>query len=408
MEKLLVFIYLGYMFIAIYFLVLFLMIYWNNRKNLFEIPSVTKEYSISVLIPAYNESNTIEDTIHAVMASSYPIKEVIVLNDGSKDDTGKKAEGLKRKYKNLIVVNKENSGKADSLNRGIEMAKGDLVAVVDADSYPEKDAFRKLVGFFDDEKVALATPYIVPRNREKFLEKLQVVEYCVIAFTRKLLGFVDGIYVAPGPLALYRKVVLDEIGGFDKGNLTEDIEITWRITKAGYKREMCLDSVATTTTPDKWKMWFKQRRRWVLGGLQCIMKYKNSFLRHGMLGFFIWPFFVLQVFLGLIGLSIFAYLAVSRFISNYIYLTYSVDIGSPIITANDLMITPDFLNYLGAVLFLFGIFFTLMVLYVMKDSILKKQNIFNFAFYFIIYITVQPFILLTALYHYFRGIRKWR
>ncbi|MDP2628661.1 MAG: glycosyltransferase family 2 protein [Nanoarchaeota archaeon] len=401
-------IYLAYMFVAIYFLSFFMTLFFRNRKFLFDSPTTKKKYSISVLVPAYNEGKTISDTIGAIFDSDYPVKEIIVLNDGSQDNTEKVVGKLMEKYSRLKILNKKNSGKADSLNQGIKIAKGDLIAVVDADSYPSKDAFGKLVGYFDDEKVGVATCSIVPKNKNNFLEKMQVIEYNVIAFTRKLLGFVDGIYVTPGPLALYRKSALIKIGGFDKENMTEDIEATWHLVKEGYRREMNLSGKVTTTVPNKYKAWFNQRRRWSMGGLQCILKYKKNFFKKGMLGMFILPFFVLQLSLGVVGMGIFIYLMTRRILDKYIFITYSLNLKSPLVTSSALHITPSVLNYLGIVLFIIGGLFTILALYIMKESILNKQNIFKILFYFILYLPVYPFISINAIYHYIKGTRKWR
>jgi len=406
--KLLPVIYLVYMFVSIYFLSLFLFLYFNNRKRLFDCPTTNKKYTISVLVPAWNEEKTIKETIEHIFQIDYPIKELVVLNDGSTDRTREIVEELQKKYPKLKLINKKNTGKGDSLNKGIEIAKGELVVVVDADSYPDKDSFKKLVGFFDDEKVGAATGVFVPRNANKFIEKMQVIEYNVIAFTRKLLGYVDAIYVTPGPLAMYRKSALEKVGGFDKNNLTEDIEITWRLTYAGYERRMCLSTNATTTVPDNIKAWYRQRRRWNVGGLQCISKYKKNFLKKGMLGMFILPFFVLQLFLGALGLGIFLYLVVTRVISNFLFVNYSISVGIPVITSNSLFITPSFLNYIGLILFFVGLVFTLLVLSIMKDTVLKKQNVFNILFYSIIYLALYPFIMISAVYNYFKREKKWR
>jgi cellulose synthase/poly-beta-1,6-N-acetylglucosamine synthase-like glycosyltransferase len=406
--KILPIIYLGYMFVAIYFLSLFLFLYFNNRKHLFEFPKTKRKYSISVLVPTYNEEKTIKSTIENIFDIDYDIKEVIVINDGSTDKTRSIVEAMQKKYSKLKLINKKNTGKADSLNKGTEIAKGELVVVVDADSYPAKDSFKKLVGYFDDERMGAATCVFVPKQANKFIEKLQVIEYNVIAFTRKLLGYVDAIYVTPGPLAMYRKSALEKVGGFDSKNMTEDIEITWKLTYAGYERRMCLATNASTIVPDNLKGWYRQRRRWNVGGLQCIAKYKKSFLKKGMLGMFILPFFVLQLFLGALGLGIFFYLIITRLISNYFLVAYSVPVGVPILTMDTIFVTPNFLNYLGVILFMAGLLFTILVLSIMKETVLKKQNIFNILFYSLIYLTVYPFIMISSVYNYFKREKKWR
>ncbi len=406
--ELLPIIYLGYMFVAIYFLLLYFLLYINNKKILFSYPKISKKYSVSVLVPAWNEEDTIEETIKAILDIDYPIKELIVINDGSIDKTEQIVRRLMKEYPNLSLINKKNSGKGDSLNVGIEKAKGELIAVIDADSYPAEDSFNKLVGFFDNEKVGAVTCPIIPRNKTRFFEKLQDIEYRVIAFTRKLLEYVDAIYVVPGPLAIYRTSALKEIGGFDTKNITEDIEIIWHLTKAGYERKMCLSTSVTTNIPNKLKAWYSQRRRWNIGGLQCISKYKKYFLKKGMLGFFILPFFTLQLFLGLIGLGIFVYLTITKFLKNYLFAKYSVQVGTSLVTMNDLHITASFLNYLGIILFISGFVFTLIVLSIMKTSSLKKHSIFNLLFFSTIYLSTYPFIMVGSIYRFVKKNYKWK
>jgi len=398
------------MFVSIYFLSLFLLLYFQNRRNLFDYPKANKKYSISIVVPAYNEEGTIKDTVEEILKSDYSgLKEVIVINHRSTDRTLEIAKGLEKKYKKVKVYTLETgNSKAAPLNFGLTKVTSEIFGVVDADSYPSKESISKMVGFFNDDKVGAVTCVFVPRNKTGFFERLQATEYNVIAFTRKLIGYVDAIYVTPGPLALYRKSALDEIGGFDEKNMTEDIEATWNLAFHGYHRRMCLDTKTTTTVPTKFMDWYKQRRRWNIGGLQCIAKYKSYFLKKGMLGFFILPFFVLQLFLGLIGLSIFVYLITTRFISNFLYTKYSIVVGTPLISMNDLLITPSFLNYLGVVLFITGALFTLGVLYVMQTGMLKKQNVFNLLFYLLFYLSIYPLIMISALYYYFKGGAKWR
>jgi len=401
------YIYLGYMFISLYFLAMFLLIYLKNRKEIFNYPKAKKNYSVSFLVPAYNESKTIGDTLKHVFNIDYNILEVIVVNDKSSDNTLEVAKKLESLYPNLKVINnKENLGKAGSLNKALKIAKGELVIVVDAD----RDSIRKMVGFFNNEKVGAVTCPVIARNTNKFIEKLQAIEYKMIGLTRKLLDYVDAIYVTPGPLAVYRREALCEIGGFDEKNMTEDIEVTWHLTYSGWQRRMCLPTGVSSTVPNRFMAWFRQRRRWNVGGLQCINKYKKSLFdsKKGMLGFFIIPFFVLSTFLGLLGLSIFFYLVTRRLISNFLRTRYSIIAETPLLTLEDFYVTPTILNYLGVALFVLGLIFLFLVFAILKEKILKKENILNIPFYMIVYIAFYPFIMLTAIVHAIRGKRVWR
>jgi biofilm PGA synthesis N-glycosyltransferase PgaC len=403
-------IYLFYMFFSIYFLSFFFLVYAYNRKRLFEFPAVKKRYSVSFVIPAYNEASTIGDTIEHIFAIDYRnIIQVIVVNDCSTDNTKEVVEALQKKYSRLVLVNNPtnlgNAGK--SKNAGLKYATGELIAFVDADSYPAKDSLKKMVGFFEDAEVGAVTCPILVRGDKTFLERLQGIEYRIIALTRKLLGYVDSIYVTPGPLALYRKKAIDEVKGFDGQNMTEDIEITWNLTAKGWKREMSLATEVSTTAPNKLKDWYKQRRRWTLGGLQCISKYKKDFLKRGMLGTFVIPFFVIQFFLGLLGLTVFFYITITSAISNYILAKYSIPAGVPLLTIDSLFITPSFLDYLGIIIFVVSLIFTLISLGIMKKVSQNKTNIFNLLFFSIFYMAVYPFITISAIYNYFKRNNKW-
>ncbi len=408
--QLLPIIYLAYMFIAMYFLAMFLMLYIRNRKTLFSYPTPKEKYSVSFIVPAYNEGNTIEDSIKHIFSIDYDIDEVIVVNDASTDNTSQVLEKLQQEYPKLrVITHEKNSGSAaKAQNTGLYAAKSDLVAVVDADSYPAKDSIKKMVGFFEDKNVGVVTCPVYVRNRKKFIEKLQAIEYKVIAFSRKLLDYVDGIYVTPGPLALYRRTALLDIGGFDEKNMTQDIEATWSLTAKGWDRRMSLSTQVTSTAPDKFWEWFKQRKRWNIGGLQCIYKHRKSLLRKGMLGCFIMPLFITSTFLGLVGLSIFIYLIITRSFSRILYTGYSIAAETPLITMNDFYITPSFLNYLGVILFVLGLTFTLINLAILKEKILIKENLLNIPFYMIIYIAVYPFIMVVSIWDMIIGKTSWR
>jgi len=401
----------SYIFISLYMLILFVLIYVNSRKELFYYPKGKPE-GVSIIMPCYNESETIGEAIESLLKLDYPKKmiEIIVVDDKSKDNSADVVRKYSRKYKNVrLIVNKRNSGgAAEPTNIGVKAAKFDYVAVADADSTPDRDALMKMIGFLQaDEKVGGVTCYVRAGNRNKFFEKLQAVEYAVIAFTRKLLDGVDAVYVTPGPFALYRKNVLIEIGLFDTENLTQDIEIVWRMVKNGYKSRMCLATGVSSVTPSKLRGWWRQRIRWNLGGQQTILKYKGFFLRKGMLGAFILPFFVVSLFLGLFGLSLFVYLFVRRVLFSYLATKFSLSVGTDLLALSEVNLSLSVLNFFGIVLFILGALFAVVALTIMQEEKLRNENPFMILFFLLVYLALYPLVLITSVYKHIRGDFKW-
>jgi len=380
---------------------------------MFDYPVAKKKYKVTVLTAGYNEEDSIEDTIKAVMNSDYDSKflEMIVINDGSTDNTSKVVRGLMKKYKNLKLIDrKENKGKSNSLNEGIKMARGELVAVVDADSFPAKDAIRMQTGYFNDAMVGAVTSAVFLRNKNKFIEKLQVVEYIVLAWTRKLLDFIDSVYVTNGPLSMYRKSILNEVGGFDPNTITEDIDLTWNILNHGYKTKMCLSAFVTTVAPSKFKVWFRQRVRWGIGGLAAIWKYRKSFLRNGMFGFFVIPFVSISILLS-IGVFLFGlYLIIRSLFTFYLSTKYSVIADTAVLRMQDLNLNPSILIFFTIVLFTTSFIYTRFILKALgtKSNEWKEiKSLFNRLFYLLVYLGMYPIVWFAAIYRMIKGDMRW-
>lgn len=403
-------IYFFYMFISIYFLIALIILYIKNKKRLNYYPLLKNAPSLSILVPAYNEEKTIGDTISKIFEEGYNnLLEVIVINDGSIDKTKRVVLNLIKIYgKRLKLINKKNSGKANSLNKAIEIAKGELIGIIDADSYPEKQAFIKMIGHFEDKLVGAVTAACTPRNRKTLLEKLQTIEYKVIALSRKLLEYIDSIYVVPGSLSIYRAKALRQIGGFDENNLTEDIESTFHLLKNNWRIRMSLAARVTTTVPNKIKPWFKQRVRWTVGGFQVLNKYRGHTFRKNMLGYFVIPFFLLGFILAILGMFLFGYLIFNKFIKNWLIARYTVLGGSSFIYLIDFIAPPSILNYFGIIMFILFFGFTLFVLAIMKDELFEKQSFFNLLLYMTIYLLSYSVVTITGIVSWIRGTTKWR
>lgn len=402
-----------YTFVGLYMSSLLFFIYFHSRKTIFSYPKGKPE-PVSIVVPCYNEAESIGETIESLLNLNYPkdMIEIIVVDDLSKDNSVEVVKKYVKKYSNVrLIVNKRNSGgAAEPRNIGIRAAKYDYVAVTDADSFPDKDNLIRMIGFLqEDKKVAAVTCSVIAQKPKTFMQKLQAIEYRIISFNRKLLDCIDSVYVTPGPFALYRKKTIIEVGLFDPKNMTEDIEIVWRLVSKGYKARMCLPAKVYSVTPTSLKAWWKQRVRWNIGGNQTIKQYWKILFKDNMLGYFILPFFSFSLFIGLFGLGLFVYLVFRRFLVSYLSAKYSVYAGVAVLRMQDLSFSPSILNFFGIVLFAIGLAFTVFVLNKMKSISIpyKNENIFNVLFYALIYLAIYPLIMVNALYKLSTGKYSW-
>ncbi len=394
--------YLAYSFLAFYFLFLFVLIYTTNRKEMTFIPKPARDYEVSCVIPCYNEEKNIGRTIESVVKNGYKnLKKIIVVDDCSTDGSFSVMKEYEKKYPGLVLAVKtpKNTGNAaGAKNYGSRFVKTELIMFTDADSFPERGAIGKMIGFFDDKKVGAVTASVLVKNRNNLLLRLQSIEYTVIKFTRKLLEFIDSIYVTPGPLAMYRMKYFVKIGRFDEKNMTEDIEITWRMLDAGYDVRMSLSSRVYSIAPEKMKLWFKQRIRWNVGGLQSIFKHKKRFLRKGMFGSFVLPFFVMSWLLGIFGLGFFLYRGARWILMSYISASYSIKANTAVLSMKDLSLNPNILFFLGIILFTLSLAFTLVSLFHDKEKNFKNPGVFDIIMYTIFYLLAYPIILVISAY----------
>lgn len=260
-----------------------------ERKDQLNSPKLKSYRKISVIIPAYNEEKGIAASIKKTLECDYPsdLLEIIVVDDGSRDRTYQVAKKLASK--NVKVFTKKNGGKASAVNFGLKHATGEFVMILDADTFPQKDAFKKTLGNFEDPSVMATTLSIKVYQPKTFLQKMQYIEYTIMNFMRKLMMFVDGQNVAPAGTIL-RKSFLDTHGHFDENNLTEDFEMGMRIHSKQFRVAHTFDSYVETVAPETFDKLKRQRVRWSYGGIYNIMLYKNMMgARYGDLGLLIIP-----------------------------------------------------------------------------------------------------------------------
>jgi poly-beta-1,6 N-acetyl-D-glucosamine synthase len=253
---------------------------------------------VSILVPAFNEENCIADTLDSIIEASYPNKEIIVVDDGSTDNTAKIAmhydsEGVK-------VFSKENGGKSSALNYGIALSSGDLIIIVDADSIIERRAITEVVKKFQNPEVVAVCGNIKVRNRNNFLTKCQTLEYIFsINIMKRALDVFGSITVVPGALGAFRRGALTEGGSYDKDTLTEDFDTTLKILKTGKVVQASSYASAYTEAPATIRELYKQRMRWYRGNYQSVFKHRDIFMnpRFGTLHRLSFPFLLLNMLL---------------------------------------------------------------------------------------------------------------
>ncbi len=237
---------------------------------------------ISILIPCYNEEKNIGKCLDNIFKLNYPKQkvEIIVVDDGSTDNTADILKEYKKKYSNISVIMGEHNGKSESLNLGVKHAKHDLIISLDADTFVHPDSIKKLVRPFYDKNVGATNGSCIPHNSNSLVGIFQNVEYHYNNLIRKSFStlFRNGIWFF-GAFACYRKSVLKKIGYFKKDTMTEDMDIALEIYSAGYRIVNVHDALGYTIVPHTFSLLYKQRMRWWAGVLQALSKNRVLFTK---------------------------------------------------------------------------------------------------------------------------------
>lgn len=256
----------------------------RERNQINELPNKEEMPFVSILIPAYNEEKTIAETVLNCSNLNYPNYEIIVINDGSKDNTVPILKELLDEYSNLRVVNViENKGKANALKQGVLVAKGEYIAAIDSDALLDKDALLYIMPHFITpkfgERVGAVTGNPRIRNRSNLLSKIQLAEYAsiigLIKRTQRLLG---KVMTVSGVFVVFRKKALMDAGMWDTDLITDDIGITWKLQRRFWDVRYEPRALCWMLVPETLKGIWKQRSRWAQGGIEVVLRHKDIFL----------------------------------------------------------------------------------------------------------------------------------
>lgn len=335
------------------------------KSNLFK--------TISILVPAYNESGNIIESIESLLKLEYPEYEIIIINDGSSDDTIERLityfelektdlyykktinhQPIRGIYKSpelpsLTVIDKENGGKADALNAGINVSDYDLVCSIDADSILEQDVLKKLIQTFIRHKNTVAAGGIVrvingckisKREIEEihipdsFWGRMQSVEYIrAFLFGRVGWDYLNSLMIVSGAFGIFDRKAVLEVGGYLTNTVGEDIELIVRLhshflrNKKDYSIRFLPEPICWTEVPVDYKSLRNQRNRWHRGLADSIWRHKYMLFnpRYGHIGMLIMPFFLIFELLGpIISIASYLYIAFMFFVPGYLNIPFVI------------------------------------------------------------------------------------
>ena len=317
-------------------------LYSSKRKNLLK-NELTKDYYIpvSIIVPAHNESVTIEATIRSLLALEYKLYEIVIVDDGSTDDTAKviqEAFKMRRIIRpiqkrvpctteeavfesqeqkvNITLIQKKNGGKSDALNMGINASRYPYFICIDADSVLQYDSLEKVVRPILEEDNLIAVGGVVrPCNGaeikdghvikyqlpKKLVPCMQVLEYDrSFLASRILFDKFNGSIIISGAFGLFRKNIVIDAGGYDRSTMGVDMELIVKLhvfcrkNNIPYRIRYAADAVCWTQVPENLKDLFKQRTRWHIGLFQSMLSHREMLAnpKFGMVGFISYIYFL--------------------------------------------------------------------------------------------------------------------
>jgi len=259
------------------------MAYLNTTKHTIEEGhDATFLPPISIVVPAYNEGKLLRSTVKSLLEMDYPRYEIILVDDGSTDDTREVAQELVGMYRNgqveVRLVEKSNGGKATALNAGVQVSSYDFLLNVDGDSQLSTDTLRKTIRHFVDPRLGAIAGNVKVLNRDNVWTTLQALEYVEgLNMARSAQSIVKLVNIIPGPLGLFRKQAIMDAGWYSSDTFAEDADITLKIIRAGWRVEYEPDAKSFTEAPHRIVDLLKQRYRWTRGILQAVRKHRDLF-----------------------------------------------------------------------------------------------------------------------------------
>ncbi|MFG0751164.1 poly-beta-1,6-N-acetyl-D-glucosamine synthase [Acinetobacter ursingii] len=269
-----------------------LIFYWKERKEPpYQQPTELDFYPmVAVLIPCFNEGDNAEETISHALSLDYPNFEVIAINDGSSDNTAEVLDRLAERFEKLRVVHlAQNQGKAVALQAGSLLTQAEFLIGIDGDALLDPHAAKWMIRhFLQDRTVAAVTGNPRIRTRSTLLGRIQVGEFSsIVGMIKRAQRSFGRLFTVSGVITAFRKSAVHEVGYWSPNMLTEDIDITWKLQRAGWDIRFEPNALVWILMPETLNGLWKQRLRWAMGGAQVLVKNLDVFFKPKLN--FLWP-----------------------------------------------------------------------------------------------------------------------
>jgi biofilm PGA synthesis N-glycosyltransferase PgaC len=237
---------------------------------------------VSIIVPVFNEGAIVKQSILSLLYLDYKNYEIIIVNDGSSDDTRQIAESLVGyqygRYNKIKIslINQPNLGKARALNAGIYYSKAEFILCMDGDSQLSAESLKSAVRHFKNPKIGAVAGNVKVLNRKKFFTDLQALEYIEgLNMARSAQSYIRLVNIIPGPIGLFRRKAIEEVGYYSSDTFAEDADLTLKLLAKDWKIYYEPNAISYTEAPVTLQQLLKQRYRWTRGILQSIRKHKK-------------------------------------------------------------------------------------------------------------------------------------
>ena len=267
--------------------------HWEDggKQQVNEPPKLEQYPPVSIIVPAHNESYAILETVNSLTALQYPEFEIIIVNDGSGDDTAEILDDLATREDIRVIHLETNQGKAAAMRVGALAALHEILVCIDGDAILDQHALPWLVRHFESPRVGAVTGNPRVRTRSTLLGKIQVGEFSsIIGLIKRAQRIYGRVFTVSGVVAAFRRTALSQVGFWDLNKLTDDIDISWRLQMNHWAIRFESNALCWILMPETLKGLWRQRLRWAQGGVEVALDHAPDLLlwrrRH------MWPVFL--------------------------------------------------------------------------------------------------------------------